>query len=58
MRIKNHKYLELSGHQIYHNYLRPHEALGGKTPAKASGIKVNGNKKWIAIIPNASKKNN
>jgi hypothetical protein len=24
----------LSGYQIFHNYVRPHEALAGKTPAK------------------------
>ncbi len=29
----------LTGYQIYHNYLRPHEGLDGKTPAEASGIK-------------------
>jgi transposase-like protein len=30
----------LSGYQLFHNYIRPHEALGGKTPAEACGIKV------------------
>jgi len=24
----------LTGYQIYHNYMRPHEGLGGKTPAE------------------------
>ena len=47
----------LSGYQIYHNYVRPHEALDGKTPAEACGIKVEGNNKWLTLIQNASKKN-
>jgi hypothetical protein len=28
----------LSGYQIYHNYLRPHGSLNGKTPSEACGI--------------------
>jgi putative transposase len=44
------------GYQIFHNYIRPHEALGNKTPAEACGIKVQGENKWLTIIQNASKK--
>ena len=44
----------LTGYQIYHDYLRPHEGLEGKTPAEACGIKVEGDKKWLTIIKNAS----
>jgi transposase InsO family protein len=32
----------LKGMQIYHNFVRPHEALKGKTPAEVAGIKVEG----------------
>jgi transposase InsO family protein len=32
----------LAGYQIFHNYVRPHEALNGKTPSEAAGIKVKG----------------
>ena len=46
----------LTGMQIYHNYVRPHEALNGKTPSEAAGIKVEGENKWLTIIQNASKK--
>jgi transposase-like protein len=45
----------LRGYQIFHNYIRPHESLDGKTPAEACGIKVNGENKWITLIQNASK---
>ncbi len=45
----------LTGYQIFHNYIRPHEALDGKTPAEACGIKVEGDNKWKTLIQNASK---
>jgi len=45
----------LNCYQIFHNYVRPHEALEGKTPAEACGIKVEGKNKWITLIQNASK---
>lgn len=44
----------LKGYQIFHNYLRPHEGLNGKTPAEACGIKIEGQNKWITLIQNAS----
>jgi len=44
----------LTGYQIYHNYIRPHEALEGRTPAEACGIKVEGKNKWLTLIQNAS----
>jgi len=45
----------LKGYQIFHNYMRPHEALDGKTPSEACGIEVKGENKWITLIQNASK---
>jgi transposase-like protein len=45
----------LQGYQFFHNYIRPHEALDGKTPAEACGITVEGKNKWITLIQNASK---
>lgn len=44
----------LSGYQIFHNYVRPHEGLKGKTPAEAAGISVEGSNKWLTLIRNAS----
>lgn len=46
----------LQGMQVYHNYIRPHEGLGGKTPAEACGIEIKGENKWIILIQNASQK--
>jgi len=43
------------GMQIYHNFIRGHEALDGKTPAEACGMKVEGENKWLTLIQNASK---
>lgn len=43
----------LTGYQIYHNYVRPHMALDGKTPSDVAGIKIEGNNKWITLIQNA-----
>jgi putative transposase len=45
----------LEGMQIYHNFVRPHMALDGKTPAEKCGIVIEGNK-WKTLIQNASKK--
>jgi len=44
----------LKGYQIYHNYIRSHEALDGKTPSEACGVKIEGDNKWVTLIQNAS----
>jgi transposase-like protein len=45
----------LGGYQIFHNHLRPHMALGDKTPGEMAGIEVRGENKWLTLIQNASK---
>ena len=45
----------LEGYQIYHNYIREHSGLDGKTPSEACGIEVKGENKWLTLIQNASK---
>jgi putative transposase len=44
----------LKGVQVYHNFIKPHMGLGGRTPAEAAGIQVKGDNKWLTIIQNAS----
>jgi len=44
----------LKGMQVYHNFIKPHEGLDGKTPAEACGITVNGENKWMTLIQNAT----
>jgi putative transposase len=43
----------IDGYQIYHNYVRSHMALEGKTPADLAGIEVQGENKWLTLIQNA-----
>ncbi len=45
----------LTGYQLFHNYIRPHMALDGKTPAEAAGIEIRGKNKWLTLIENASR---
>jgi len=44
----------LKGYQIYHNYIREHEGLKGKTPAEACEIAIEGKNKWKTLMQNAS----
>jgi transposase-like protein len=45
----------IKGLQIYHNFVRPHMALDGRTPAQVAGIEVLGNNKWQTIIQAAAR---
>jgi hypothetical protein len=36
-----------------HNFLKPHEALEGQTPADAAGIGVQGEQKWLTLLTKA-----
>lgn len=53
--LKNKDTPILTGYQIFHNYIREHEGLEGKTPAEACGIIVEGKNKWLTLIHNASR---
>lgn len=52
--VKKQDSVIFDGSQIYHNYVRPHMALDGKTPADMCGIDVQGKDKWKTLIQNAS----
>jgi putative transposase len=54
--LKQKRTTVLTGYQLYHNYIRPHEGLNGKTPAEACGIQIEGQDKWRTLIENASQK--
>jgi transposase-like protein len=49
--------LLLEGQRIHYNYLRPHSALNGQTPAQKAGIELGleGNK-WESLIKKAKRK--
>ncbi len=41
----------LEGHRVYYNFIKPHMALNGKTPAEMAGLDLNlGNDKWLDLI--------
>jgi putative transposase len=40
---KSSKFAIVEGQRIYYNFVKPHKALKGKTPAEIAGIKVNDN---------------
>ena len=54
--VKKDDSVIFDGSQIYHNYVRPHMGLDGKTPAEVCGIEIKGDNKWITVIQNAKKK--
>jgi putative transposase len=45
------------GQRIHYNFVKPHQALEGQTPAEASVIKLEEEKnKWLTLIQNAINK--
>lgn len=45
----------LTAYQLFHDHMRPHEALKGKTSAELCGIQIGGENRWKTLIENASK---
>ena len=46
----------LAGLRLYHNHVRPHQGLPGKTtPGEAAGIKIEDANKWKTMIQAAAK---
>lgn len=43
----------IDGHRLYYNFVRPHEALNGKTPSEEAGITIEGKNKWLALMHKA-----
>ena len=46
-------YVTLIDYQLFHNYIRPHNALDGMTSSEKHGIEINGDNNWITLIQNA-----
>ena len=47
----------IEGQRLYYNYLRPHMALNGKTPAEVAGLEMElGRNKWLSLIEKAANK--
>ena len=41
----------IDGFRIYYNFIRPHMALGGLTPAEKAGINLQlGQNRWLSLI--------
>lgn len=38
------------GQRIHYNFVKPHIALQGQTPAEAAGITVESDNKWLGLI--------
>jgi hypothetical protein len=43
------------GSRIHYNFVKPHHALDGKTPAHVAGVGVEGKNKWMALLIDALK---
>ena len=40
----------IEGHRLYYNFIKPHEALDGRTPSEEAGITIEGNNKWLTLM--------
>ena len=38
---------------LHHNYIKPHGGIGGRTPAEAAGIHIQGTDRWLTLIQSA-----
>jgi transposase-like protein len=47
---KSHKSAIAEGQRIYYNFVKPHQALDGKTPSEKVGISVNNGDKWMNLL--------
>ena len=54
---KNPKSAIAEGQRIYYNFIKSHQVLDGKTPAKKAGINIDGKDKWKTVFKNALNSN-
>jgi putative transposase len=43
----------IEGHRLYYNFIKPHEALNGRTPSEEAGITIEGKDKWLTLMRTA-----
>jgi len=43
----------VEGHRLYYNFIKPHEALDGRTPSEEAGITIEGKDKWLTLMHKA-----
>ena len=43
----------VEGHRLYHNFIKPHMALDGKTPSEEAGITIENKEKWLTLMKTA-----
>ncbi len=41
------------GARIHYNFVKPHQALDGQTPAQVAGVGIQGQNKWLAMLEEA-----
>jgi transposase-like protein len=47
---KNPKSQLAEGQRLHYNFVKPHAALEGQTPAQRAGVGVQGQNKWLALL--------
>ncbi len=47
---KNHNSKIAEGQRIHYNFVKPHAALEGQTPADMAGVGVEGQNKWLSLL--------
>jgi putative transposase len=52
---KSKKSMIAEGQRIHYNFVKPHMALKGQTPAEEAGIEIEGRKGWKALLSNSLK---
>lgn len=43
----------VEGNRLFYNFIKPHEALDGRTPGEEAGIIIDGKDKWLTLIHKA-----
>ena len=43
----------VEGHRLFYNFIKPHEALDGKTPSEEAGITIEGSNRWLTLMRSA-----